>query len=957
MNRTAITKTTLVLLTFLLSFSDKMAIAQSLTSVNPDSAYTDQQLTVSIYGQNTTFTQGTLVNSWLNQGASILNLSSLNPVNDTLLTGILDIPANADTGNYDANVTTSLMGTISLVNAFYIATNPMTLGTSQTNILCAPLCTGTATAVASGCSPYTYLWNDPSAQTSSTATGLCAGSYSVTVTGNLGCSRVASVNITQPSVLLVSTTFLNDTSVCSGSGTANASGGTGSYAYLWDDPLSQTTATAIGLCAGVYHVTVTDGNGCTDIDSIEVFNIAGAAIVVVSPDSAEQSQTLTVNIYGQNTLFTQGSGTASAWLNQGASVLNLSSINIVNDTLLDGILSIPSNASTGLWDVNVTTVNTLTKVNAFYIGTNGLSLTLSKTDPLCGSPCDGTATVSVTGCSGVYTYLWNDLFGQTTSTATGLCGGTFTVIVSDNTGCNNSGSVTLTQPIFLNATTSATNTLSGCNGSGTVVATGGSTPYSYLWDDPLAQTNSTATGLCAGVYQVTVTDNAGCTSFGSVSVLAAGIDSVSPNTGYQGTTLTVSIYGQNTSFTQATATPNAWFNQGPSIINLSGINVINDNLLTGVLNIPSNAGEGYWDANVFVDIIGTFTKTDAFYICGGNCVWPGDANSDNIANNIDLLAIGTAFGSTGTVRPAASLNWVGQLSADWVDTLISGVNYKHVDCNGDALIDNSDTLAISLNYGFTHNKTNQPSVAAATDPALYFDVVDTTSTGAQLSIIVNLGTLSIPADSIYGLAFTLNYEPDLVDSGTVKMSFANSWIGTIGTDLITIQYDSYSDGIIDVGIVRTDHADAAGFGEIARLTLQTTSNLPGGSTVDTLNFSVSGLTVITSNEEPLSVNTTPGSVIVDDVQTGLEHQYKSVENDVFLIYPNPNTGQFTIIRNNAEQGGELTLVVYQINGQKVVEETSIQEKTEINLTHLSKGIYYLQVRSATTVVTKKVIIQ
>src|SRR6185295_12937804 len=86
----------------------------------------------------------------------------------------------------------------------------------------------------------------------------------------------------------------------------------------------------------------------------------------------------------------------------------------------------------------------------------------------------------------------------------------------------------------------------------------------------------------------------------------------------------------------------------------------------------------------------TLTVTDAdncnvgvLITLGCDSVWPGDANYDGVANNLDLLPIGVAYGSTGTVRPGASNNWVGQAANDWGISLASGTDYKHIDCNGD----------------------------------------------------------------------------------------------------------------------------------------------------------------------------------------------------------------------------------------------------------------------------------
>ncbi|HVA98486.1 MAG TPA: SprB repeat-containing protein, partial [Bacteroidia bacterium] len=140
-----------------------------------------------------------------------------------------------------------------------------------------------------------------------------------------------------------------------------------------------------------------------------------------------------------------------------------------------------------------------------------LTLTMSSTPSTCGNS-NGTASVNATGGTIPYTYSWLP-GGQITATATGLSAGTYTVAVSDASGCNTSSDTVIvagSPPIVI--TTSATGVL--CNGSSTgtakASATGGTGAYTYSWN-PTGQTTQTATGLPAATYTVTVTDANGCT--------------------------------------------------------------------------------------------------------------------------------------------------------------------------------------------------------------------------------------------------------------------------------------------------------------------------------------------------------------------------------------------------------------------------------------------------------------
>jgi len=133
-------------------------------------------------------------------------------------------------------------------------------------VTCNNLCTGQSTAITTnGFGPISYQWSDPLLQTTQTATGLCPGTYTVTVTDSLGCTATTSVNISNPAPLTSqgSSTDAYCDGQCIGSATASASGGTLPYSIVWNDPGSQTGATATGLCPGTYTATITDANGCT----------------------------------------------------------------------------------------------------------------------------------------------------------------------------------------------------------------------------------------------------------------------------------------------------------------------------------------------------------------------------------------------------------------------------------------------------------------------------------------------------------------------------------------------------------------------------------------------------------------------------------------------------------------------------------------------------------------------
>ncbi len=140
----------------------------------------------------------------------------------------------------------------------------------------------------------------------------------------------------------------------------------------------------------------------------------------------------------------------------------------------------------------------------------------------CNGGNNGIAEATYTEGTTPMTYLWNDGAAQTTQQATGLTAGTYNVLVTDANGCAiNAGPVTISQPpAFSVSTTSLDEQCNGaCDGSLTASATGGTTPYTYQWDNGLP-VGANHLNLCPGTYNLVVTDANSCT--------AAGVETINP---------------------------------------------------------------------------------------------------------------------------------------------------------------------------------------------------------------------------------------------------------------------------------------------------------------------------------------------------------------------------------------------------------------------------------------------
>lgn len=378
------------------------------------------------------------------------------------------------------------------------------------DVLCNGDCDGSAdVSITGGTPPYAILWDDPLAQSTAVASGLCAGDYTVTVTDFNGCIETETITIDEPADfdLTLSQTAILCFGDCDATATVTVnSGGVAPYVILWDDPLAQTTFTAIGLCAGTYTATVTDNNLC---DTIITFTITEPVELTVTPTAISSS--------------CFGTCTGSAFVVVGGGVPPYSfewfdaatdlPLGVNNDSIFDlcagdyyCIVTDNNGCSTQSSDVTITE---LPEIIADIIST---------TDATCAL-CDGTAEISITGGTGVYTIDWvpDPLVGDGTESVTGLCSGAYTVNIIDDAGCTETLIVAIDDIALevLDLDSVNVTCFGDCDGQAIANFISLDPPYILEWFDNLTGLTtgifgSPATGLCAGEYLAVLTNASGC---------------------------------------------------------------------------------------------------------------------------------------------------------------------------------------------------------------------------------------------------------------------------------------------------------------------------------------------------------------------------------------------------------------------------------------------------------------
>jgi PKD repeat protein/erythromycin esterase-like protein len=384
---------------------------------------------------------------------------------------------------------------------------PVALALPSDSVLCFGQTNGALNLnVSGGTAPYSFLWNNGA--TTQTAGNLAVGSYSVVVTDDAGCKDSIQAVITgPPAPLALSSSEVNVDCFgnATGSITLSVNGGTAPYAYSWDN--GAVTQNLNNVVAGTYTVLVTDTNGCTESLTATITQpAAGMTSSAVATD---------VNCFGDATgaiATTISGGTAPysfAWSNSATTQ------DIAN--LIAGPYTLITTDQEGCTD----TLNVQINQPAAPV-----ALALPSDSVLCFGQTNGALNLNVSGGTAPYSFLWNN--GATTQNINNLAVGTYSVLVTDDAGCQDSIQAVITgppAPLALSSSEVNVDCFGNATGSITLSVNGGTAPYAYSWDNGAITQN--LNNVVAGTYTVLVTDTNGCTESLTATITqpAAGMTS------------------------------------------------------------------------------------------------------------------------------------------------------------------------------------------------------------------------------------------------------------------------------------------------------------------------------------------------------------------------------------------------------------------------------------------------
>ncbi len=876
---------------------------------------------------------------------------------------------------------------------------------------------GTATAVAAGGhAPYTYLWA-PGGQTTSNITGLSTGTYSVVVTDNAGCTASSTVTIATGTITVTAkanppgitlgdssqiiatcnipatyawmpsatvrhpnadTTYayptvttmytVTATTACGtvsdsvlvtlncfalsmsstpyycsssyqGSATVTPLGGTPPYTYKWT-PSNKTTATISGLPPGTYTVMVLDSTGCASFGTVKV--IVGTPVITATATPSH------INA-GDSTLLSATNSFPSTYQWQPSAYCT-------HPNQQTTYAHPP--VTTVFTVIAITDTCTITSVTTDTVWVNGCSLNLAlSTTPYSCSSYLGSATITASGGTLPYTYLWAP-GGQTTATITGLTAGGYTVTVTDSAGCKATKAVTISSvPVTYSA---KGNPLWITLGDSTLLTSSCSVPATYSWAPPATVRNPnkdstyaspttttiytvTITTAC-GIYTDTIQINLNCFNIALTSTTAYNCSS------YNGSA-TVTPSGGTPPYTYK------WMPSGKTTATITGlppgtytVTVFDSTGCSSMGTVSVSSAAVSLTVSAFPPII---TLGDSSYLSASMPVPASYTWAPAAGLSCTTCANPWATPTVTTVYTVTAITACGTYHGyDTVTVATCTNNFNEPICivtvdtaNNHPAIIWGRTNSPPLTGSYTVYKENSSFVFMPIDNQplnVLSDYIDTSSNPSLGPISYKLATDDSCGESALSPVHTTIYLT--VTNGT-NVNILN-WTAYVG--FVPSVYRIYR-GPSMGALVKIDSVPSTiltyhdTLPPIGQIYLVQAVN-PTSACIPSLTIKHHGFSAKIRLEGSLSNG-------YDTRVTGINSVVPEQVN--LNIYPNPNNGMFTI---ESPIDGHWSVVVYNELGQIVYIKKGVGEIHEqLNLENISTGIYSLKLQTTNGIAVKKLV--
>lgn len=354
-------------------------------------------------------------------------------------------------------------------------------------------------SVTGGTGVYNYEWSN--GEIIEDVTTLSAGGYTVTVKDENGCELQEVITITQPSVYRVLVTTFEEprgAGLSDGSISVDIEGGVAPFTYEWKDQATNSisnTTSINNVPTGKYYLTVVDAKGC---ELNEVYNLDEPDPLIVAIEQVE-----TIKCNGDISAVLKAVATGGVGGNSYVWFNAVTGNSVGNSQVI-------YNLPTGRYFVKVTDLKGIEDTSEVFtvVQPEVLEVAGDVSNVTCSGNNDGVISLNVEGGTPPYSYSWSS--GQTTAEIS-VAAGSYFVLVTDANDCQTTGSFTVEKAassLTITETVKDVICYNSCTGEIDLNIEGGITPYNVTWNT--GQTGSNVTGLCAGIYTVTVTDQKGC---------------------------------------------------------------------------------------------------------------------------------------------------------------------------------------------------------------------------------------------------------------------------------------------------------------------------------------------------------------------------------------------------------------------------------------------------------------
>jgi len=351
-----------------------------------------------------------------------------------------------------------------------------------------------------------------------------------------------------------------------------------------------------------------------------------------------------------------------------------------------------------------------------------------------------------------------------------------------------------------------------------------------------------------------------------------------------------------------------------------------------------------------------------------DCIYPGDANGDRLANIYDLSNIGYGFGLTGPERelfpdPSNPILWAPNFGEDW-ETSINNVDFKHADCDGNGVIDEADVAAIQENYLPAFETANPPTPGA---PPVYlqFDTTEIVVSESSPDFInfsagVYIGTDDLPVEDLHSMAFHILYPYSLTVTHSITAQYNEDAFFGPPEELLEVQQDlaDYEIGRYDLAWSRRNSNGEDGDGRVATMNFIISSDIIMGRSEPETSFDilVDGVVLIDSNRDTIAHDLTHNSVLTIYDESTTSQQEVDPSNQPFKLFPNPATDELYLELPNRFQKG--LLEIRDTQGRKVLQQQLDGPlRNGLNISGFTPGLYWVSIWADGQQLSRKLLVK